>query len=322
MAVLTGAASRGPRWTSRRRCTVLGVGLVLMTSVAVVGGSAGAASKAKKTTTTTTIPKPAFSTASGTIAAMAPGISMEVQNPTSGQVTVSWTSSTRFTQTVTLASSTLAVGDCVTATSSSSSKSKASSTRFTATSVTITQPSSTGSCTAGGAFGAGGAASTGAGGASGFRPPSGSFTRGSFPRGTIPGGAAARNLTFSDAFGKVTSVSGSTFVVVGTVPVLPAKSSSKSTKKSSSSSTKLKTTTRTSKVTFTSKTTFTQTVPATSTAVVVGQCATALGPASDTGAITASTISVRAPASSGCVTSSFGGFGGGFGGRFGGAGAG
>jgi len=285
-----------------------------VTSVVVVGGSAGAASTAKKTTTTTTIPRPAFSTASGTIAAVVPGTSMEVQNPSSGQVTVSWTSSTRFTQTVPLASSSLAVGDCVTASSSSTSKSKASSTHFTATNVSISQPSSTGSCTAGGAFGAGGAASTGAGGASGFRPPSGSFTRGSFP-----GGAAARNLTFSDAFGKVTSISGSTFVAVGTVPVLP--SSSKSAKKSSSSSTKLKTTTRTSKVTFTSKTTFTQTVPATSTAVVVGQCATALGPASDTGAITASTISVRAPTSTGCVTTFGAGFGGGFGGRFaGGAG--
>jgi hypothetical protein len=53
----------------------------------------------------------------------------------------------------------------------------------------------------------------------------------------------------------------------------------------------------------------------------VGQCATALGPAGDTGAITANTILVRAPASTGCVTSFGAGFGGRFGGRFaGGAG--
>jgi hypothetical protein len=52
--------------------------------------------------------------------------------------------------------------------------------------------------------------------------------------------------------------------------------------------------------------------------LVVGQCVTALGPASDTGAIAATTISVRPAPPTGCV--SFVG-GAGFGGRFGRGGA-
>ena len=319
MPALIGTGSRSPRakivrTATRSRLAAFGLGLALGTSFVSVGGPADAATH-KKSTTTTTVPRPSVSSASGTIAAVNPGISMEVQNPTSGQVTVTWTASTHFTQTVTFPSSDLAVGDCVTATSIASSKtSKPSSTHFAATVVSLTQPSSTGSCTGGGGFGGAG----GAGGFGGFRPTGGSVSR--FPRGSFPDGGTARPSAFSSAFGKITSVSGSTIVVKGTVPVLPIKSSKSSTKTTvkPGSTPHLKTTTRISKVTFTSSTSFTKSVTATSSAVVVGQCATALGPADQTGAITAASVTIRAPASSGCVTSAFGGFGRGLGGAAGG----
>ena len=110
---------------------------------------------------------------------------MEVQNQQSGQVTVSWTASTRFSQTVTVPAA-VAVGDCVTATGSSSSGA------IVATAVTISQPSSTGSCTLG--FGGRG---------NGNRPP-GTFPRRTPPTsGTLPAGRAAG---FSFASGKVTAV--------------------------------------------------------------------------------------------------------------------
>jgi hypothetical protein len=327
LPALIGTGSRSPRakivrTATRSRLAAFGLGLALATSFASVGGPADAATH-KKSTTTTTLPRPSVSSASGTIAAVNPGISMEVQNPTSGQVTVTWTASTHFTQTVTFPSSDLAVGDCVTATSiaSSSKTAKSSSTHFAATVVSLTQPSSTGSCTGGGGFGGAG----GAGGFGGLRPTGGSFSRGtspggSFPRGSFPGGGTARPSAFSSAFGKITSISGSTIVVKGTVPVLPTKSSKGSTTTTvkPGSTPHLKTTTRISKVTFTSSTSFTKSVTAASSAVVVGQCATALGPADQTGAITAASVTIRAPASSGCVTSAFGGFGRGFGGAAGG----
>jgi hypothetical protein len=287
---------RAPRW----RNAGFGLVVALVSSATALGGTAGAA----------TTP----STASGTIAALVGAASMEVQNPTSGQVTVSWTGATSFTQTLVVPSSDLGVGDCVTATTGNSSA-KSTSKHFTATTVSITRPSSTGSCARGGGFGGlPGGGPAGNGGFGRFRPPGGTFPRGNFPRGSFPRGAAAR---FSAAFGTVTSISGSTFVVKGVVPVVPPKSSS--TKKPSSSSTKPKTTTQTSTVTFTSKTVFTKSAPATSAAIAVGQCATAFGSADQTGAITANAISIRAPTSGQCVAA-FGGFGGGFGRRFGGRG--
>ena len=53
--------------------------------------------------------------ASGSVAALNAS-SMEVQNASTGQTTVSWTSTTQFSKTVTEAVSSLAAGDCVTVT--------------------------------------------------------------------------------------------------------------------------------------------------------------------------------------------------------------
>ena len=61
--------------------------------------------------------------ATGSVAASAHS-SMEVQNASSGQTTVNWTPTTQFSKTVTESVSSLATGDCVTATGTASKKSK------------------------------------------------------------------------------------------------------------------------------------------------------------------------------------------------------
>jgi len=290
----------------------------------VSGFSLGLSGIAGAATTTTTTPRPNFSTASGTVAALTQATSsMEVQNPTSGQVTVSWTATTTFTQTVTVSASEVAVGSCVTVTSTSS---KSKSGHLTASTVAVRQAGASGSCTGagGGGFGFGAAPP---GGASGFRPPSGTFAGGTFPGGRAFGsraGAGASGFAAAAgrvASGQVTSVSGSTFVVKGVTPVLSkAKSktadpkSTKGTKESSTTNTtfpKIKTKTTTTTVTYGKSTVFTTTQPASASNLSVGLCATALGPASQTGAITATTISLRTAPAGGCtIGGGFGGIGG------------
>jgi hypothetical protein len=303
------------RRSGPRRMAVFTLGLALAALVAT--GIAGAA----------TAPPTA---ASGTLASLS-GTSIEVQNPTSGQVTVSWSPTTTFSQTVTVPASTVAVGDCVTATGpapSSKSKTKSKTTSIKATTISISHPSASGTCSGfgggGAAFGVGGgvafggAGFRGAGGAAGargsgsFRPPTGTF-----PKGAGPAGRGAAGAFAGIAFGKVTSISGSVLVVVGTRPQITPTSKEKTSGKKTSKTSKPKLVTTTSKVTFAAATTFSETMPATSAALAVGQCVTALGPASDTGAITATTIAVRPAPATGCV--SFAG-GAGFAGRFGGAG--
>ncbi len=63
-------------------------------------------------------------------------------------------------------------------------------------------------------------------------------------------------------------------------------------------------------VTLSGSTTFTTTASASSSALAVGQCARAIGSANSTGAVTARSITLSAPTSSGC-TGGFGGFRGG-----------
>ena len=77
---------------------------------------------------------------------------MEVQSQETGQATVTWTSSTTFTQNATTAASSVAVGDCVTVTGTT-----AKSTTITAMSVAIVPAPSSGTCTNGAGFAALGA---------------------------------------------------------------------------------------------------------------------------------------------------------------------
>jgi len=299
---------------------VAGVAMAL-----AVGGVAGAA--------TTSTPPPNLSGANGTIAAIN-GQSLEVQS-TSTQTTVNYTSTTVFDQTVAATLASVTTGVCVTAfgappapakpaakvsgkakakpakTPKKGSKSTTTTTtappaNVTVTSVRITQPTN-GACTPG--FGAGGF-----GGAGGFQrpttasgaktPPKGSKTP---PKG-FPGAAA-----FAGASGLVTAVNGSAITVQQTNPSTKA------------------TTSRT--VTASSTATFTEVNSVTSTALAVGQCVVARGPADSTGAITATSISLSTATANGCTTGfggrrpgGYGGGGGyhgsGYGGGYGGGGGG
>ncbi len=131
--------------------------------------------------------------ASGSVAALGAS-SMEVQNASTGQTTVNWTSTTTFSKTVSEAVSSLASGDCVTV---SGTPSKTSKTTIAARTITVQAASSTGSCTGG--FRAGGPSGTGGGFAGGGFPGGGTLR----PRGaeggagggtgsSLPSGAARR----------------------------------------------------------------------------------------------------------------------------------
>jgi hypothetical protein len=322
--------SRHPLW---RRVTVLGVGLLSLVGIISVAAPSVAASGATKPAKTP-VTRPNVSTASGTLAAIIGTDTLEVQNPTSGQVTVTVTASTAITQTVSVPASTLAAGQCVSAVGTASK-----SGIVTARSVTITQTTSS-SCTggfggAGGFVGGAGGFGGGVGGAGGFAGGAGGFGgggggfRGGFGGGgggtpsSFPGRPRTGAADFSLASGKLLSVSGSKLEVKGVelIPPKAAKSSSKkATTKGGSTAPKFKTKSVTKTVKVTSKTTFSKISTATSSALAMNQCVTAVGPANDQGAITATRLSISAPGPSGC-SAGFAGFGGSFAGRGGSNGA-
>jgi hypothetical protein len=226
--------------------------------------------------------------ASGLIAAVS-GSTLQVQNAQVGQVAVTWTAATKFTQQVTLSLGSIKAGDCVTAAATAGSPTAAS---FTATAVTVSQAVN-GRCFGG--FGGGAVPSPG----SSFKPrPRPSGTR-SFAR---PSGAAR---TGAFATGSVVSVSGSTIVVAsrsfgpGAGP-RPGASAGTTTNKT---------------VTLTSVTKITTVRSATGAAATVGRCVTVQGKTDSTGTVAATSIAVTDPVNGKC-TSGFGGFGGfGAGGR-------
>jgi hypothetical protein len=88
----------------------------------------------------------------------------------------------------------------------------------------------------------------------------------------------------------VSSVSGSTILVTGVLRSGLGAAGSTTAPASPSTIT----------VTLGASATVTQTVSATSAAAVVGQCATAIGPANNVGAITAKSITISAPGPTGC----------------------
>jgi hypothetical protein len=242
------------------------------------GSSSGSGSSARQ-----------FPGTSGSIAAIN-GTSMEVQNPNTGQTTVSYTPTTTFEQTITTTASSVTVGSWISAFGKPTNGSSSSSTPVfgepvTATTVTISQPTS-GSCTGG--FGGAG------GGAGGFRR---SGSGGGFPGGGSgerpAGGGGFRAGGFASASGPVTAVNGTTATVTATDP---------QTKKTSSVV-----------VTLTSSTVFTERTTAAASDLAVGKCATAIGTADSTGAVTARSITISTAGANGCTTG-FGGFRGGFGG--------
>jgi hypothetical protein len=264
-----------------------GAALLLIAGLVAYGGS----SKASANGPGSIVPLPSGSrgpgagrggaapTAYGMAAAIA-GNSVEVQDPATGQVTVTFGSNTGFSQTKSATMAALAVGDCVTAIGQrSGSASPAASgsaganrpSSFTAASVSI-EPAVNGSCTAGG-FGGGGGGFTRP---SGSPRPSGSFSRGAGGGGFGGGGFGGL------ANGKVSQLSGDTMSVLVTG-------------RGGQSDT-------TDQVTLTASTTYTQTVTVSSTALKVGECVTAIGSTGSTGSVSATRITLSTPGANGCTT--------------------
>jgi hypothetical protein len=226
---------------------------------------------------------------SGKVAAVT-GSTAQVQGQ-SGQVAVTWTGKTTFTQQVATAASALKVGDCVVAmpsttgsSGSSGSSSSSGSSTVAAATVRITAPVK-GSCTTG--FG-------------GQRPGGGTPPQGEGQNPPQGAAGGARGVGFG-AFGKVTAVAGSGFTVASARPDA-----------STSSSTTTPTTTSVS-VTTTSSTTWTRTATATAKDVKIGRCVVSRGNADSTGAIAAQSITISQPVNGQCSTGFGGGGRGGFG---------
>jgi hypothetical protein len=210
--------------------------------------------------------------ASGQVAAIA-GTTMQVQSQQSGQVAVSWTSSTTFSHPVSTTTSAIKAGDCVVATAASGS----SDASFTATSVTV-------SAAANGQCGGPGGAGTGqrpSGFPSGQRPSG--FPSGQRPSG-VPSGAPNRQGGF--ATGTVSSVSGSTIVIAAR----QFGGTNSTTNRN---------------VTVNSQTKVTTQQSTTASALKVGLCVSAEGKADSTGAVAATSVRISDPVDGQC-TAGFG----------------
>ena len=202
------------------------------------------------------------------------GSTAQVQSQASGQVAVSWTDDTSFTRQVDATLADVTVGSCVLVTSADDD---------TAATVRVTEASDDGGC--------------GFGGGGGQRPegaPSGmpSDMPSDMPTdrpSDMPNGGRGFGTV-----GEVTAVSGTGFTVSATQP-------------GADDATDVS-------VTVGDDTTYTTTAKANAAAVEVGVCVNAQGDSDDTGAVTATTISVSRPVDGECT----GGFGMG-GGRPGGA---
>jgi hypothetical protein len=205
---------------------------------------------------------------------------MQVQSQQSGQVAVTWTTSTRFTRTVAAAPTVAKVGSCVTVRPVADGTAAAPATpatAVTAESVDVTAAVD-GSCDQ---------VRVGGPGAPGGRPSGAPST---FPTGATPGGrgpgvngggiGGQRPVS-----GRVTAVAGGTLTVA---PVAFGAGAGSTATPSTAPVT----------VSITSTTTWTRTVPGAARNLAVGQCVTALGTPDDTGAVTASAVASR-PATNG-----------------------
>ncbi len=219
----------------------------------------------------------------GSVAAVT-GSSMEVQNPSAGQTTVSWTGSTTFEQAVELKASSVAAGDCVTVIAVGSNGT------ITARSVSVSPPPPSGTCAAGRPFGGAARHATGGG------------TGGTAPRRTGSGGAArfgGAGATF--ASGRVVSSSASSLVLLGNSFTGVGRTAS--TPPTTSAPADIT-------VAVTSSTVFTEVRPATPASLAVGDCVVANGPADSTGAVTARSVRITSTGGGSC-TAGFGRFPGG-----------
>ncbi|HJP74768.1 MAG TPA: DUF5666 domain-containing protein [Pseudonocardiaceae bacterium] len=285
--------SSSPSTRGRYRQAGVRSGLALIAGALAVGLIACGGGTAPEATNSAAPPatKPTVAQAPpgafGTAAAVSAS-SLEVQNPSTGQVTVNFSSSTTFSNTVSGTLADVTAGSCVTVSSTATGTTRpAPGTPITARTVTITTPGPNG-CTAG---------------AGGFRGGNGTRPSGS-PR---PSGSARPSGTNGKgggnfggfAFGSVSAVTSTGFTVHGV-----ARGQTPATDTT---------------VTVNSSTTYSKVESATSSALAVGDCVAAVGSTDDTGAVTAKSIAISKPGPNGCSQ----GFGGGrFRGNGGGTGGG
>ncbi|MEP7054984.1 MAG: DUF5666 domain-containing protein [Actinomycetota bacterium] len=280
--------------------------LFLLAALALVGASGCAGSKKASSTPSTSLslaPVPSAAASPGQ-RGQRPGVSgviaaidkttLQVQDGTSTQTAVSYTSKTLFTQSVPATLADVKVGSCVAVTSAdagSAGTSTSPNAPVAAGRVTISTPVS-GVCTGGFGGGPGGgqgfpggfarrSGAPGAGGTGG--PAQGGGVR---PSGT-PGGGA-----FRGANGLVTSVDASGFVVQNT-----PRAGGGGTSPSAGSSAAPAVSTN---VTVSAATVLSKPKPATAAALKVGECVTAQGTTDSTGAVTATFIAIRAADAAGC----------------------
>ena len=223
--------------------------------------------------------------ASGEVADVS-GRTMQVQNATLGQVAVTWTTRTTFSQQVAASLKDVSVGDCVMVTSDSTSASSATD-AIAADSVRIT-PAADGQCTPAGGPGSGPGQLMTSGPAPEGMP---SGARSGAPSG-MPSGAPQRMDGAGGAFGTVTAVTATGFTVDSVRP--PASGSTD-------------TTTASIQVTVTDDTSYTTTAKATSAAVKVGVCVDARGAEDSTGAVTADTVAISPKTNGQCGSFGLGG---------------
>jgi hypothetical protein len=247
---------------SRSTLAVAGIAVAMMSLAACGGGSSGASTPSSSAAAGGGAAAaggggagggPNAPAASGLIAAVT-GSTMQVQSQQNGQVAVTWSGTTTFTDTVPTVLSAVKTGDCVFASGASGSSPTATS--FTAATISVS-PAVNGTC---------GARGGGAGGGQGARP-----TRSGFPGGGRPSGAPGGGAGTALANGSVTSVTGSSIVVAS-----QAGGSSP--------------TSRT--VTVGSSTKLTTMAKATSSAATVGKCATVQGTADSSGTVAATTVRI------------------------------
>jgi hypothetical protein len=208
-----------------------------------------------------------FPGAVGEIASIS-GTTLQVSNDQSGEVKVTYTDTTEFTQQINGSQTDLAVGDCVMVVSDGATDSDP----VTASAVTVSDAVD-GSCQNG--MGSGGMPSGGMpSGAppNGQTPPSGMPSGGPSAGGGMPGGGGV--------FGLVTKVADTGFTVESTVPGGQSGESRA--------------------VTVSATTTWTTTEAASASALTVGRCVSATGETGDTGAVTATRIAVSDPVDGKC----------------------
>lgn len=209
----------------------------------------------------------------GQIAQLSAG-SMEVQNANTGQVTVTFTASTRFSEQQKAALSSIKTGDCLTANGTPA----AGGNGLTARTVVLSSPVN-GSCTGnrGGGFGFPGAGGGGGGRRNGATPrPS---------AGMRNGGGGGNNANLN---GQVTAIAGSTVTVSG---ILRTGGGARPSGAPSAHPLAL---------TVDSTTQFTREASVTSSALKVGECVVAAGTSNDIGDIQATSIGIFPAGANGC----------------------